>query len=105
MSGGGGEVEGGGRSVSGGRESSADLSRQLIRAFENGDLGKVKYFVEVAHVDPHWCKDGEDDATPLHFASYYGRLDIVRYLVEEQQCDVECRDKDGNFTLHDAALD
>ena len=46
MGGGGGEVEGGGRSVSGGRESSADLSRQLIRAFENGDLGKVKYLVE-----------------------------------------------------------
>ena len=56
----------------------------------DGGPGKVKNLVEAEHVDPHSCRDGKNDDTLLHCASYYGHLDIVRYLVEEQQCDVEC---------------
>ena len=41
--------------------------------------------------------------TPLHWASGNGHLDIVRYLVVEQQCDVECGDKYGDTPLHNAA--
>ena len=102
MSGGGGEVGGEGGGVSGDSESSADLSEQLIRASKDGDLGKVKYLVEVKHVDTHSCRD-ENDATPLHYASL-SHLDIVRYLVEEQQCDVKCRDKYGSTPLNYAAM-
>ena len=104
MSGGGGEVGGEGGGVSGDSESSADLSGQLIRASKDGDLGKVKYLVKVKHVDPHSCRGGGYDNTPLHWASLYGHLDIVRYLVEEQQCDVKCRNKHENTPLHDAAM-
>ena len=43
--------------------SSADLSGQLIRACKDGDLGKLKYLVEVKHVDPHSRRDGEYGAT------------------------------------------
>ena len=65
-------------------ESSSDLREQLIHASRDGDLSKVKYLVEVRHVDPYSCRDGEHDATPLHWASNCGHLDVVRYLVEER---------------------
>ena len=96
-------MAGEGGDVSDASESSADLSGQLIRACKDGALGKLKYLVEVKHVDPHSRRDGEYGATQLHFALLYGHLDIVRYLVGEQQCDVECRDKNGNTPLHYAA--
>ena len=57
-----------------------DRSGQLIRASKGGDLSEVKYLVEVCHVDPHSCRDYENDATPLHWATLYGHLDVVRYF-------------------------
>ena len=50
-------------------ESAADLSSQLIFACDDGDLGNVKYLVEVEHIDPHLCRDAKYDDTPLHWAS------------------------------------
>ena len=100
MSGTGGNVGGCNRDAS---ESSADFSGQLIPACRDGDLVKVKYLVEVKHVDPKLCKDSENGNTPLHWASGYGHLDIVKYLAEEQQCDVECMNKCGSTPLHGAA--
>ena len=86
------------------RQSSSELSEQLLRACVDGDLNKVKYLVEVEHVDPHSCRDEQLHNTPLHWASQYGHLDIVRYLVEERNCDVMCRNKYENTPLHLAAL-
>ena len=83
---------------------SSDLRKRLIRASRNGDLSKVKYLVEVRRVDPNSCRDGEHDYTPLLWASARDHLDIVRYLVEERNCDVECRDKYENTPLHHSAL-
>ena len=99
----GGEQEAG---VGGGtdRQSSSELSKQLLRACVDGDLNKVKCLVEVEHVDPHSCRDEHYHNTPLHWASWYGHLDIVRYLVEERNCDVECRNKYETTPLHYAAL-
>ena len=42
--------------------------------------------------------------TPLHIAVRFGTLDVVQYMIEEQQCDVECRDKYADTPLHTAAL-
>ena len=84
-------------------QSSSELSEQLLVACEDGDLNKVKYLVEVGHVDPHSCRDEHHHDTPLHWASEYGNLDIVRYLVEERNCDVKCRNKYENTPLHLAA--
>ena len=86
-------------------ESSTELSRQLICVCEDGDLVRVKHLVEIQHGEPqrHSCTVGHNDATPLHIASHRGHLDIVRYLVEKQQCDVECTDKYGDTPLHYAA--
>ena len=85
-------------------ESASDLREQLMRASADGSLSKVKYLMGLWHVDPHLCRDGENDNTPLHLASNFGHLDIVRYLVEERNCDVVCRNKHGNTPLHYATL-
>jgi hypothetical protein len=53
---------------------------QLIHASKYGDLSKVKDLVEVQYVDPQSCRDGEQNATPLHWALNCGHLDVVRYL-------------------------
>ena len=86
----GGEQEAG---TGGGRQSSSEFRKQLLRASLYGDLNKVKSLVEVEHVDPHSCRNEQYNSTPLHLASGRGHLDIVRYLVEERNCDVECRNK------------
>lgn len=86
--------------------SDLQLSKQLLRASKDGDLAEVKRLVEVEHVDPNsnMCVDEEGArTTPLHLASGYGHLNIVRYFVEERNCDVECRDEEENTPLHYAA--
>ena len=40
--------------------------------------------------------------TPLHLASQRGHLDVVKYLVIQQQIDPECEDEYGNTPLHRA---
>ena len=40
--------------------------------------------------------------TPLHLASEKGHLDVVKYLVSEQQIDPLCEDEYGNTPLHGA---
>ena len=62
----------------GGDIESSDLGEQPINA------SRVKYLVEVQLVDPHLCGGDHHDTTPLHWASHWGHLDIVRYLVEER---------------------
>ena len=83
--------------------SSSDLREQLSRALVDGDLNKMKYLMEVGHVDPRSCRDKKYHKTPLHYAAKHGHLDIVKYLVEEKNCDVDCRDKNGDIPLHSAA--
>ena len=66
-------------------DDSSYSSQQLLHAIEDGDLAEVRCLVEVHHVDDH--------SGPLHLASWHGHLDIVRYLVEERNCDLECRNE------------
>lgn len=48
-----------------------------------GNLELVKLFVETG-VNP--LDENEDGITLLHLASMHGRLDILKYLVEDQKC-------------------
>jgi len=85
-------------------KSSTDLKEQIVSASENGDLITIKRLVEVWHVDPHSCQDEYDiNTTPLHLASEYGHLNVVRYLVEEKNCDLKCTNEDEDTPLHVAA--
>ena len=62
----------------------------------------MKYLIEEEHINPHSCED-EQKNSPLHWASAFGHLDIVRYLVEEVNCGTECKSRNGNTPLHHAA--
>ena len=60
-----------------------------------GVLSQVKRLVEEEHVDPSY--------KGLHHASEYGHLDIVKYFVEERNCNIKCKDPFGQMPLHYAA--
>ena len=75
---------------------------ELLRASRDGDLSEVKRLVEVHHVNPNTSLDGRN-MTPLHHASQYGHLDIVRYLVVERNCDTERENGWSVTPLHLAA--
>ena len=47
---------------------------------------------------------GENGLTPLHYACQGGRLDIVKYLIEEKNIDSSCQAKDGILPLHIASI-
>ena len=42
------------------------------------------------------------EQTPLHRAAEHKHLEVVQYLVGEQQVDPLCRDEDGSTSLHKA---
>ena len=47
---------------------------------------------------------GQHVGTPLHIAAYFGHLNIVRYLVDEQGCNPSCLDENKYTPLHFAAM-
>ena len=49
------------------------------------------------------CQDG-NRSLPLHIAAQHGAVEVVKYLVEEQGCDVHYRNIVGNTPLHTAAF-
>lgn len=69
-------------------------------AVRNDYLGVVQYLVEDQGADIK-AKD-KHGSTPLHLAGWYGRLGIVKYLLE-QGADLEGKDNYGNTLLHAAA--
>ncbi len=44
-----------------------------------------------------------DGNIPLHWAAYNGKLDLVKYLLEEKGADVKAADNGGNNSLYWAA--
>ena len=49
------------------------------------------------HCDPESKDNGGN--TPLHVTSHKGRVDTVRYLVNEQGCSTACTNKKGDTPL------
>ena len=52
-------------------------------------------------MDPEVCEGGFP-WTAFHCACHFGHLDIVKYFVEERNCNLECRNGVGDHPLHDA---
>ena len=56
------------------------------------------YLVEECKIDPNIQNNyGE---TPLHYASSFDHIDIVKYLVEECKADLNIENEDGKTPLH-----
>ena len=65
-------------------------------AINNGHLDVIKVFVEKGADVKAADSDGK---TPLHLAAYNGKLDVVKYLVEEKGADVKAADNNGDTPL------
>ena len=69
---------------------------------ENGSVGIVRYLITDQSCNPAcvtWL-----GVTPLHYACSSGKLDIVKFLVEECHCDLSEHDVQGT-PLHSACLE
>ena len=54
--------------------------------------------------NPHKVKYFPSNSTILHYAAWYGVLDIVQVLINEYQFDPHCVNDDGNTPVHIAAI-
>jgi ankyrin repeat protein len=72
-----------------------------------GQLAMLKYFIEdQGHNPASACSTGRRAGwTPLHVAARYNHLELVRYLVAEQQVDPMCQAEDSSTPLHKACHD
>jgi ankyrin repeat protein len=69
-------------------------------AAKNGDLAKVK---EILSKNPELITtQNEDGKTPLHLATGWGRIDVMKYLIS-LKVDLNIKNKDGGTPLHVAA--
>ncbi|WCR54431.1 MAG: Phosphocholine transferase AnkX [Wolbachia endosymbiont of Ctenocephalides orientis wCori] len=80
--------------------STEDLDKELFDAVEKGNLEKVKELVEKGA--DLYVKDSDGNAA-LSLAVYYGKLDVVKYLIEDKHADFKVNSNDGKTPLHWAA--
>lgn len=60
----------------------------------------VEYLVDKKKADFN-IKDN-DGRTPLHFAAYNGRLEIVQYLIDKKKADFTVKSNFGKTPLYEA---
>jgi len=81
-------------------------SIEFYNAIKKGDLQKVKEFVKKKGADFIFPTQISDvlDAQSIHIAAYFGRLDIIKYLVEEKKVKIDIKTEyGGKSPLHYAA--
>ena len=78
----------------------ASVEDKCLQAFVNGRKEEAIRLLSVV-VNPHELKN-KDRQTGLHWACYYGWIEIVTKLINEHQFDPMCRDRNGNTPLHQA---
>lgn len=76
------------------------LNKELFNACRNGDVFKVKKLINSSNVNVRDTSGRK--STPLHFASGFGRKDIVEYLLN-LNANVSAKDDGGLQPLHNAS--
>uniref|UniRef100_A0A8C1EI91 Ankyrin repeat domain 16 n=2 Tax=Cyprinus carpio TaxID=7962 RepID=A0A8C1EI91_CYPCA len=79
--------------------------KPLIKAVQHGELCTVRqqlseHVNKRAVIYTHFGKSGD---TLLHYAARHGHVDILRYLVEELNMDIEVYNNDYKRALHEAS--
>ncbi|XP_056604783.1 ankyrin repeat domain-containing protein 16 [Triplophysa dalaica] len=79
--------------------------KHLIKAIQHGELCTVKHQLndhanKQSVIYTHFGTSGD---TLLHYAARYGHLDILRYLVDELNMDIEVYNNDYKRALHEAS--
>ncbi len=74
--------------------------KEFLEATKEGNLDKVKYCVNNGITKE--AKDN-DEWTALHFASWKGHLEIVKYLIDTCHVDTEAKNNLGSTALHYAS--
>ena len=78
----------------------APTIKEFLNAAREGDLIKVKYCVNNG-ID----KDAKDNDkwTAMHYATWKGYLEILKYLIETCKVDKDAKTNEGNTALHIAS--
>ena len=84
-----------------------DGRNAIFCAAKGGQLAMLKYFIEDQGHNPASASSTGRLAgwTPLHVAARFNHLELVRYLVTEQQVDPMCQTEGGDTPLHKASAD
>jgi ankyrin repeat protein len=83
-----------------------DGRNAIYCAAKGGQLAVLKYFIEDQGHNPASAGSGSRAGwTPLHVAALYDHLELVRYLIAEQQVDPMCQTERGDTPLHQACRD
>ena len=84
-----------------------DGRNAIYCAAKGGQLAVLKYFIEDQGHNPASAGSTRRLAgmTPLHIAARHNHLELVRYLVTEQQVDPMCQAEVGSTPLHQACHD
>ncbi|XP_007655156.2 ankyrin repeat domain-containing protein 16 [Ornithorhynchus anatinus] len=85
----------------------ADIVKRLFRLVQEGHLNLLREELQTVQDTPDqgmgtWCH-GRTGDTLLHYAARHGHRDILAYLVEVWQMDIEAPNRDYKRPLHEAA--
>ena len=81
-----------------------DFEPYISKACSEGKLSSVQWLIEKENVNKNqaYIFKGTVDQiyAPIHFAVSYGHYSIVKYLIEQQNVDIEIKASDGKTSLH-----
>jgi ankyrin repeat protein len=83
--------------------SPGESEKRFHQAAERGHVGDVQRLYEL-HGRSIVHGVAKESWTALHYASYNGHLEVVKYLVETCGANVHAARTSGNTSLHDASL-
>ena len=69
-----------------------------------GELDDMKNALKDAEKDFNYNIKDFNGNTALHMSSANGHLNIVKYLIEDLKCDINCKNNSNNTPLHWAAI-